>query len=103
MSIAQELRHLELLIAGLFHSTGAIIDRLIENGAVERVEIDAALQAVEDRAFAETDPALNRRNPARQALARSARVLRVINAKGSHGHVLTTRELRAMLQFEQEV
>jgi hypothetical protein len=103
MSAANRLMQLEMLVTGLFQTTGVIIDRLVENGAMERTEIDAALQAVEDRAFSEMDAELNRSNPARQALARSARVLRVINARATNGSVLTSRELRALLKFEHEM
>lgn len=103
MTAASRLIQVEMLIAGLFQTTGAIIDRLVENGAIDRLEIDAALQAVEDRAFSEMDAELNRANPARQALARSARTLRVINARATNGAVLSSRELRSLLRFENEV
>lgn len=103
MSAANRLNQVEMLLAGLFQTTGVIIDRLVENGVVERLEIDAALQAVEDRAFSEMDAELNRANPARQALARSARTLRIINARATSGTVLSAKELRALLRFERDV
>lgn len=103
MSANNRLNQVEMLLAGLFQTTGVIIDRLVENGVVERLEIDAALQAVEDRAFSEMDAELNRANPARQALARSARTLRIINARATSGAVLSVKELRALLRFERDV
>lgn len=103
MATASRLTQVEMLLAGLFQTTGVIIDRLVENGAIDRLEIDAALQAVEDRAFSEMDAELNRANPSRQALARSARTLRIINARATGGAVLSLKELRSLLRFENDV
>lgn len=91
-----------MLMIGLFQSAGAILDRLVENGSIGRLEVDAALQAVEDRAFTEMDIDLNRSNPSRQALARAARTLRVINAQGTSGTTLSAREVKGLLQFERD-
>ena len=96
-------KQIEMLIIGLFQTAGAIVDRLVENGAIERLEIDAALQAVEDRAFTDNNIDLNRSNPSRQALARAARTLRVINAQSTSGTALSAREIKSLLQFERDV
>jgi len=102
MSVSRETKQIEMLMIGLFQSAGAILDRLVENGSIGRLEVDAALQAVEDRAFTEMDIDLNRSNPSRQALARAARTLRVINAQGTSGTTLSAREVKGLLQFERD-
>ena|SRR5690606_14926267 len=102
MSAASRLTELEMLVTGIFQTVGTILDRLVENGVLDRLEVDAALQAVEDRAFNEHDAELNLCNPARQALARPARTLRIINARSTRGMVLSSKELRALLQFERD-
>lgn len=96
------LKQTELLIMGLFHCAGVLLDRLVENGLLERVEIDAALQSVEDSSFAEQYMNLYPDEESRRWLARPARILRVINDLGDRGQVLTTSELREILNFEKE-
>lgn len=100
MDVLPRLKHAELLIVGLFHCTSALLDRLVENGALERIEIDAALEAVEDNALTGRYTVLCPDDEARRRLALPAHVLRIINEYGEHSRVITTDELCKILDFD---
>jgi hypothetical protein len=92
-----------MIITGLFHCAAAIIDRFVENGVIERLEIDAALQSVEDNLFTDQYMALYQDDEARRWLAMPARLLRLINELGSSNRVMSTSEIRDILNFAREV
>lgn len=102
MDVMPRLRQTELLVTGLFHCAGVLLDRLVENGLIERVEIDAALQSVEDSSFADQYMEIYPDEESRRWLAMPARILRVINELGGNGRVMKTDELREILNFKQE-
>ncbi|HUD51012.1 hypothetical protein [Parvibaculum sp.] len=68
---------------------------------MERLEIDAALQSVEDSSFADQYMEVYP-DEEREWLALPARILRLINELGSEGRVIKTDELREILNFNQE-
>jgi len=101
MDVAPRLRETELLLTGLFHCAGVVLDRMVENGLMDRLELDAALQAVEDSSFADQYMEVYPEKE-REWLARPARILRLINHLGGDGRVMKTEELREILNFRQE-
>lgn len=102
MDVVPRLKHAELLIAGLFHCTGALLDRLVENGLLERLEIDATLEAVEDRSMVDFHAMPGIDEEARLWLATPARILRLINEYGEASRTITTRELCEILDLDHE-
>jgi hypothetical protein len=97
MDAAPRLKHAELLIAGLFHCAGVLLDRLVENGLMERIEIDAALEAVEDATSADDGD-----DETLRWLTLPARALRIINEQGERRRILSTRELCEILNLREE-
>lgn len=97
MDAAPRLKHAELLITGLFHCAGVLLDRLVENGLMERIEIDAALEAVEDATIAGDGD-----DETLRWLSLPARALRIINEQGERRRILSTRELCEILNLREE-
>jgi hypothetical protein len=83
---------------GFVHCTAVLIDRLVENGMMERDEIDAALQSVEDRMFAEEIPGLDEVSTLFRLLSAPARILRAVNAAGRAGKVLSNSDIEKFLR-----
>lgn len=102
MDAAPRLKHAELLITGLFHCAGVLLDRLVENGLMERVEIDAALEAVEDATSADNGN-IDLDDETLRWLTLPARALRIINEQGERRRMLSTRELCEILNLRGEV
>lgn len=90
------------LIQGLVHCAAVIIDRLVENGLLDRDEVDAALQAVEDRMLIEAivPPKGFDARGAITSLTAPARILRAVNALGREGKILSNAEIEPYLRGE---